>query len=461
MKSPGHETIAAVATGAGGGIGIVRISGCDALAIAGRVFRGRGGRRLEQSAPFQLVLGAAHDPDSGEAIDEVLAVQMPAGRSYTGEPVVEIQCHGGRAVLESVVQAAYRGGARPAGPGEFTKRAFLSGRLDLAQAEAVAGLIGAEDEASRRAALRQLQGAVGLEVNQLRERLLDLVARVEAALDFEEGEIPDDLPAPSQIDALAGAIRRLAALAPAADGVARGVRVVLAGRANSGKSSIFNYLLSRSRSIVSAVPGTTRDYVEERSVLGGASVTLVDTAGIRPTADAVEAEGVRRSIDQIAAAGVVVLVLDGSEPNHPDDGLLFARTAGRAPLVLLSKGDLPVCLDRGILPPTAADLQVLTLSAVTGAGFPEFIAALTARCRAAIPADDVPAAALNSRHRQALERAGARLEAAAALARREGGVLDQVALEMQAALASLGEITGLHVTDEILERIFASFCVGK
>ncbi len=199
VKSPGNDTIAAVATGAGGGIGIVRISGPDALPIAARIFRGRGGRSLETVPPFLLVLGTASDPDSSEPIDEVLAVHMPEGRSYTGEPTVEIQGHGGRGVLEAVLQATLRAGARCAGPGEFTKRAFLSGRLDLTQAEAVAELICAEEDESRRAALRQLQGAVTGEVNRLREQLLDLVARVEAALDFEEGEIPDDLPSPSQI----------------------------------------------------------------------------------------------------------------------------------------------------------------------------------------------------------------------------------------------------------------------
>ena len=187
MKRPGNDTIAAVATGAGGGIGIVRISGPDALPIAARIFRGRGGRLLEAFPPFLLVLGEATDPDSSEPIDEVLAVHMPEGRSYTGESTVEIQGHGGRVVLEAVLQAALRAGARCAGPGEFTKRAFLSGRLDLTQAESVVELICAEDEESRRAAMRQLHGAVAGETSLLREQLLDLVARVEAALDFEEG----------------------------------------------------------------------------------------------------------------------------------------------------------------------------------------------------------------------------------------------------------------------------------
>ena len=211
MTGPSNDTIAAVATGAGGGIGIVRISGPDALSTAARIFRGRGGRSLETFPPFLLVLGTATDPSSAEPIDEVLAVHMPEGRSYTGEPTVEIQGHGGRVVLEALLQATLRAGARHAGPGEFTKRAFLSGRLDLTQAEAVAELICAEDDESRRAALRQLHGSVASEIRRLREQLLDLVARVDAALDFEEGETSEDLPSPTQVASLAGDIRRLAA----------------------------------------------------------------------------------------------------------------------------------------------------------------------------------------------------------------------------------------------------------
>jgi tRNA modification GTPase len=461
VKSPGNDTIAAVATGAGGGIGIVRISGPDALAIGARVFRGGGGRSLEAGAPFLLVLGTAHDPDSREPIDEVLAVRMPEGRSYTGEPTVEIQGHGGRVVLEAVLQATLRAGARLAGPGEFTRRAFISGRLDLTQAEAVAELICAEDDATRRAALRQLHGAVAGEVNRLRERLLDLVANVEAALDFEEGEIPDDLPSPAQVDSLAGDIRQLAVRAGGAAGVPGAISVAFAGRANSGKSSIFNYLLNFKRSIVAPVPGTTRDYIEERSMIGGASVTLIDTAGLRATFDAVEAEGVRRSIKRIEDAGIVILVLDGSEPNHPDDGCLFDLALDRSPIVVVSKSDLPLRLDPDTFRTRTTGLAMFTLSAVTGAGFPDFIAALTSRCQAAGQVAGFSTAAPGLRHRDALERAAGHLDAAALQARSGDGFLDQMALELLAALAALGEITGQAATEEILERIFSRFCIGK
>ena len=265
MKSPGNDTIAAVATGAGGGIGIVRISGPDALPIAARIFRDRRGRPLEASAPFLLVLGTVSDPDSSGTIDEVLAVHMPEGRSYTGEPIVEIQGHGGRVVLEAVLRATLRSGARHAGPGEFTRRAFLSGRLDLTQAEAVAELICAEDDESLRAALRLLHGAVGGEVNRLRERLLDLVASVEAALDFEEGEIPDDLPSPAQ---LALACRRY----PAAGGASQRQQQVRTGGPawrSPGAPTLENQVFSTTYLILSgplSPPFPARPEITSRSV---------------------------------------------------------------------------------------------------------------------------------------------------------------------------------------------------
>jgi len=461
VKNPGNETIAAIATGAGGGIGIVRISGPEALSIAARIFRGRGGRPLGAFPPFLLALGTAIDPDTSEPIDEALAVHMPEGHSYTGESTVEIQGHGGRVVLEAVLQATLRAGARCAGPGEFTKRAFLSGRLDLTQAEAVAELICAEDEEARRAALRQLHGAVASEINRLREQLLDFVVRVEAALDFEDGEIPDDLPSPSQIQPLADALRQLAAQASVAAGGHRGFCVAFAGRANSGKSSIFNYLLDFDRSLVDPFPGTTRDYIEERSVLGGASITLIDTAGIRATDDFVEAQGVRRSIQRIAEARIVILVLDGSEPNHPDDSKLFDLVSNCTPMVISSKSDLPLRLDHEVFRSRMAAPHIFTLSVVTGEGFPDFIAALTARCRDAGKVSVPAVASPNIRHGKALEMAARHLDTAAEQARSGEGFLDRMALELQAALAALGEITGQTATEEILERIFSRFCVGK
>jgi tRNA modification GTPase len=461
MRRHGNETIAAIATASGGGIGIVRVSGPDALALAGRIFRGRGGHPLAAAPPFRLVLGTVSDLSSGTPIDEVLAVHMPAGRSYTGEPTVEIQAHGGRAVLEAVLLAALDAGARPAGPGEFTRRAYLSGRIDLTQAEAVAALVAAQSDEERRCALQQLQGAVAGQCRLIRDRLVDLVSRIDAALDLEDGECPGDIPGAGEIAAVAQEMLRLAGEARGRRSPRGGVRVVFAGRTNSGKSSIFNYLLDCERSIVSALPGTTRDYVEERSAFGGASVTLVDTAGFRMTDDSVEAEGVRRSLQQLSEADIVVLVLDGSEPYHPDDGRLLEMVSGLAPIVAVSKADLPLRLDHAQLGPGLPKIGSFSISTLTGEGCARFAEALAVRCRTAAEASGLPTAAPSERHRAALLEAAARLGAAADRTADLGGRLDQVAHEVHAALRALGEITGETATDEILDRIFSRFCIGK
>lgn len=461
MNGFGNDTIAAIATAAGGGIGIVRISGPDALALAGRIFRGRAGRSLASAPPFRLVLGEVAEPVSGAAIDEALAVHMPAGRSYTGDPTVEVQAHGGRLVLDAILQAAVAAGARPAGPGEFTRRAFLAGRLDLTQAEAVAALVTAETEAQRRAALVQLQGGVADRISSLRERLLDLSSRVEAALDFEEDGGPASLPDAAEIEAVARDLRILAAQAGDAHRGREGVRVVFAGRPNTGKSSLFNYLLERDRSIVSSVPGTTRDYVEERSAFGGVSVTLVDTAGFRESDDLVEAEGVRRTIGQLEEADIVVLVQDGSEPIDPDDARLIEVTARLSPIVVVSKADLPAAPGcRGAADP-CADLAAFRLSTLTGEGCSSFAEALGSRCRSASGPCFTEAAPPGIRHRDALERAACHVGNAGVHACRGGGALDRVSLELRSGLQALGEITGETATDEILDRVFSRFCIGK
>jgi len=461
MKPFDNDTIAAVATGAGGGIGVVRISGPDAIAVATRILRGREGGQLELSHPFLMRLGTVADPGSAEPIDEVLAVVMPEGRSYTGEPTVEIQSHGGRIVLDSVLQAALKAGARLAVAGEFTKRAFLSGRLDLTQAEAVAQLIGAESEAACRGALHQLRGAVGETINVLRDRLLDLVARVEAALDFDDDEAPADIPTAAEIASLAADLRGLAARACDAAGANSGVRVAFAGRSNCGKSSIFNYLARFERSIVTPMPGTTRDYIEERSVIGGTSVTLVDTAGLRVTDDVVEAEGIRRSLQRIKEADVVVIVLDGSEPSHPDDHRLFELALHRSPMVVISKIDLPLRIDPGDFRSYKTNPTMFNLSTVTGEGFPVFRSALASRCQAASRPVTAPPASPNIRHRDALRRAAGFLDTAGEVAHDGDRLLDQAALELRAAVNALGEITGETATEEILDRIFSRFCIGK
>jgi tRNA modification GTPase len=461
MRSPGNDTIAAIATGQGaGGIGIVRVSGPDALAVGTRVFRGRGGRPLESMPPLHLLLGTVVDPASGERLDEAFAVHMRAGSSYTGEPTVEFQCHGGRSVLDAVLRATLGAGARTAAPGEFTKRAFLSGRIDLSQAEAVADLIAARTEGARRAALSRLQGRLGERVRDARERLLSQIAAAEAILDHGDDEVDESGPDPATIESLALELRHLIALGESRERRHGGQRVVIAGRTNSGKSSIFNMLSESERSIVSPIPGTTRDYLEQDSPLDGTLVTLVDTAGLRDSDDPVEEEGIRRTREQMLAADLLILTIDGSIPLDSGDLQLVGELRERSPLLVITKSDLPQRIDRGQLLERFNGLPVLSLSTLDGLGCPELVRTVADRCRKNVD-DGGEATEPNLRHREALRLAAGALEIAAELLSRPAVPLDQAVAELRGALAALGEITGESVGEELLDRIFSRFCLGK
>lgn len=458
MSGIGNETIAAIATGVGGGIGIVRVSGPDALAVASRIFRGRGGCSLEAAPPLTLLLGTVADPASGEPLDETLAVWMPAGRSYTGEPTVEIHGHGGRAVLDAVLRAVLAAGARPAAPGEFTRRAFSSGRIDLTQAEAVAELVAARTEGERRGAVSRLQGAPGEQVRTLRLRLLELAGATETLLDHGDEETGAPEPDAAVIAALAADLRTLAAAGERRERLARGPSVVIAGRVNSGKSSIFNVLCDSDRSIVSPQPGTTRDYVAEHSWIDGALVNLIDTAGVRESPDPVEQEGVRRSRALIAGADILVLVIDASEPADPGDLFLLDEHRERGPILVLGKSDLPCRVDLPALERRYPEIEILALSTRRRDGCRALVEALAARCR--VQEGGGEGAALNLRHREAMLRAAGALEEASRLLA-DGAPLDMAAAEIQEGIAAIGEITGESAHEGLLDDIFSRFCIGK
>jgi tRNA modification GTPase len=458
-----RDTIAAVATAAGpGGIGIVRMSGPHALEAAGTIFRGRGGRPIADLDPHRLTLGVVVDPRTGEQLDEVLAVRMPQGRSYTGEPTVELHCHGGPAVLDAVLGAALAAGARLAEPGEFTRRAFLSGRIDLTQAEAVADIIAAASEEERRVALRRLHGEMGREVRALAERIASLAALADAAIEFDEDDASASAFPVADLLEAAGIAARLAVQGREGRTAGGGVRVAVAGRANVGKSSLFNKLSRSRRSIVTAEPGTTRDYVEARLMLtGGGSATLIDTAGLREPAGEAEAEGVRRSLDHIREADLVVLVLDGSSPLCEEDLALLASTAARSPLVAVTKGDLPIRLDRKQLAAAAVCLPVHHVSSLSGEGCDALEREIAARCRAAAREAGPMDGLASLRHARSLEAASAYLEAALENVESGPGQIDLAAADLRAALSAIGEITGETAGEEILDGIFSRFCVGK
>ena len=479
------DTIAAIATPPGvGGVGIVRISGPRAFAIGQALFR--PAQRLpegETPPSHQLTYGAMVDPATGEVIDETLTVFMRAPRTYTREDVVEAQGHGSPLTLRRILGLALAAGARLAQPGEMTQRAFLNGRIDLAQAEAVLDLVNADSEAGRRLALRQLDGALSDHVQRIRVSALGALTRIQASIDFPEEEVPP--PDPDELAALiADAADGVATLLAGADRgriVREGLRVVIVGRPNVGKSSLLNTLLGVERAIVTPIAGTTRDTIEEGARLGDLALRLVDTAGLTATDDPVERLGVARSRGAAREADLLVFMLDASEPLTPRDHAAAAELraaleldaadesdaapaggdgAARAPLLLaLNKADLAPALreeEARALWPGAPLVHLSTLTREGVAPLEESISRLALSGEAQM-ADPLVASA---RHADALRRAGESLAAARqTLAQRDP--LDFVAIDLRDALEALGEITGETATADLLDQIFAQFCIGK
>jgi tRNA modification GTPase len=466
------DTIAAIATATGaGGLAVVRVSGTRALAVADAVFRGAA--RLADAPSHTLHHGwvwvpeGAHAGAAGPArgaIDEVIAAVFRAPRSYTREDVVELSCHGGERSSRGVLAALVAAGARLAGPGEFTLRAFLHGRLDLSQAEAVADVIGAATARAHELALAQLEGGLSRVIEGLADRLADAAAEVEARVDFAEDVGGIEVPAHvvEAIAALDGELAALLSTAAWGRAVREGVRVPLIGRPNVGKSSLFNALLGEPRAIVTDVPGTTRDRVSEAIELGGIRVTLSDTAGLRETDDAVESIGVARAREALAGAALALWVVDGSAPLADEDRRIARELAGRRVVVALNQSDRPPATDAAevVALLDGAAGPVVPVSALTGAGLDALRDALAARLGARDAAEGLGIAVSNLRHAEAIERARAALARATAAA--GGGEPGEiVALELRDALAALGEVTGRSVDEGLLDRIFARFCIGK
>lgn len=433
------ETIAALATAPGeAAIAVVRVSGPDVRAIAGRVFEPAG--RL---SPRRSVFGRI--VKDGVVIDEVVATFFAGPASYTGEDVLEISGHGGGVVAGAVLRTVLDAGARAAEPGEFTQRAFLNGKMDLTQAEAVMDLITARTPLAARAATEQLAGRIGSEVAGIREDLLDAVANLEAAIDFpEEGISPAEGEALQRRFAAVRA-RIVALLATADEGriLREGARLVIAGRPNAGKSSLLNRLAGLDRAIVSELPGTTRDTIEEMLNLRGIPFRVVDTAGLRETVDAVEGQGVARARAAIENADFVLHVIDGAAPDESSE---VASDALR----IWNKVDLG-----GEVPDGA-----IGVSCLTGDGIDRLVDVLVERVRGGSIVARSSAAAINARHQACLARALEFLDVAAA-ALRDGVEPEFVAVDLRVALDAAGEVVGRADTEEILGRIFSSFCIGK
>ena len=451
------DTIAAIATPVGaGGIGVVRISGPESLWIARRLTR-----RTRDPKPRYAHLARIYDGNN-ELIDQALLLFMPGPRSYTGEDVAELSCHGGPVALRRVLDSTLAAGARPAGPGEFTLRAFLNDRLDLAQAEAVADLVAAPTPAALAVAANQLAGRLSDAVGEMRSACLDLLAQMEAEVDFDEDEVPpmDRALLASTLDSLHERLE--GALATAGRGIMQrhGVRVALVGSPNVGKSSLMNALLSTDRAIVTEVPGTTRDVLEESFDLDGVPIVLNDTAGLRETRDPVETLGVERSSRALEGADAVVLVLDASRPLLGNDETAAARvrTAAKPTIVALNKRDLPHAV-------RAADVSDLAPNApvVHTAAIREDVNELRQALRHVIGlagADGGLALVASVRHQEALTRARDEL-AAARRAVADDQPSDLVSIGVRGAVNALGEITGESATEDLLDVIFSKFCIGK
>lgn len=442
------DTIAAISTPPGqSGIGIVRLSGKEALPIARQLFTGR-------LADRRLVHGRVVDPGSGEVVDEVLACYMAAPHTYTRENVVEINCHGGVLPLQRTLELALRSGARMARPGEFTLRAFLNGRIDLAQAESVLDVVRAKTAASLRVAARGLDGGLSEPVKDVRHEVMAVLAYLTARIDFPEDEVEEQEVVPPLERAL-GRVGKLVATADAGMVYRQGVRTAIVGRRNVGKSSLLNRLLRESRAIVSPVAGTTRDTLEEVVNLKGVPFVLVDTAGIAESKGLVESLGVERSRRAIDMADFVLLVIDASAPLEAADEEIMGLLPDRQVLVAANKCDLPLQADLDDL-----EWDTVSVSALTGEGLDDLEQRMVAAVLGGkvITSDELLIS--NPRHKACLDRARAHLDQALSSIAEEMPD-DFVTIDLTAAVSALGEITGETVSDELLETIFSSFCIGK
>lgn len=452
------DTIAAIATPLGeGGLAVIRISGPAALAIADRCFVPAGRAPVKPSTAPTHTLHYGRIERDGKTVDEVLLAVMRPPRTFTREDVVEISCHGGLLPAKLVLDAVLANGARLAAPGEFTRRAFLNGRIDLAQAEAVTDLIHARTEMALAAANEQLAGKLSRRINTLRDDLMRVLAHVEAHIDFPDEDIAPDTRAQliTRLEHGCAFMEELLRTANEGQLLRRGIRAAIIGRPNVGKSSLLNLLLGRDRAIVSPIPGTTRDTIEETANVRGLPVVFIDTAGLRDTDDQIEAEGVRRSHEALSKADLILHVLDHSAPLTPADEKHLAQFAGRKRLLVRNKTDLPAQLQ---LPPGCE--PGIAVCCLSGQG----LEALKDAIKEAVWAGEIQAGMLevmiNSRHQDALQRAReALLRTLAAL--RQNLTLELVALDLRIAVNAVGEIVGKTATEDLLDSIFSQFCIGK
>jgi tRNA modification GTPase len=465
------ETIAAVSTPVGeGGIGIVRLSGPDALSIADRIFVSRDGGRPSEFATYTVHYGIVADGarkrpvkrSRPKAIDEVLLTVMRSPKSYTREDIVEINCHGGAQAVRRVLDTVLKSGARMAEPGEFTRRAFLNGRIDLSQAEAVLDVIRAKTEGAMKVAMHQLEGGLSARVEGIRSAVIDIASHIEASIDFpDEGLEPA---VEKELSKLAGAavdsIRELIGTYASGAVLREGVLAIICGKPNAGKSSLMNLLLKRDRVIVSPIPGTTRDAVEETINLRGIPIRLVDTAGIARTDDILGREGIKKSRRYLELADLVILVLDGSRAFDDDDRSLIKLIREKKTVAVVNKCDLPKRFNVKLAPGLPKGVKPIRISVKTGSNIGKLEDAIAEAVWSGGIVQGESAVVSNARHKELLDKA---LDDMLSVKRsiKEGLSPELISVYLNDAIRDLGLITGKSVSDDILDRIFERFCVGK
>ncbi len=469
-----EQTIAAVATAPGeGGIGIVRISGPEAYEILCRVFRHPSGRKPEFFEERRMIYGNVVDSENS-VIDEVMAVYMKSPRTYTGEDVVEIQCHGSSISLRRILSEVLRNGAALAERGEFTKRAFLSGRIDLSQAEAVIDVIRAKSDAGYQSAVSQLGGSLSAQIQSVRTQMADLISNIIAHIEYPEEDLEELTYSEilKEIGIITGRINKLISSADTGRIIRDGLKLCIVGKPNVGKSSLMNSLLNSDRAIVTDIPGTTRDTIEEFASISGIPVRLIDTAGIRETEDKIERIGIEKSRESLSSADVVIFVLDGSAEISEEDREIMNHLGGKKVIFVINKSDL----DTKITPENIEEIMngkevspvggeegkfsYLSLSALTGEGVGELSEEIRRMVYNGEASAENEILITNVRHKDLLERSLRSLSDATEMLS-AGEALDFAETDIRTAWSLLGEIIGETVNQDILAEVFSRFCLGK
>lgn len=449
-----EDTIAAIATPLGeGGLSVIRLSGRNSIAVASECFRPVGESSREPNDASTHTLHYGYVTQAGRDIDEVLLAVLRAPRTFTREDTVEITCHGGLLATQSVLKVVLASGARSAEPGEFTRRAFLNGRIDLAQAEAVSDLIHARTDLALVAASEQLAGKLSQRINQLREDLMRTLSHVEAHIDFPDEDIAPDTMAHllTQLEDALAFMDELIATAEEGQILRQGIRAAIIGRPNAGKSSLLNQLLGHERAIVTATAGTTRDTIEETANIRGIPVVFIDTAGLRESSNDIEAEGIRRSHESISRAELILHVLDASQPLTDEDQKHLDMSADKESILIANKSDLAPATDLS---------EAIKICCLDGAGIEDLKDAI----RGAVWSGDIRADMLpvmiNARHQEALRRAREATEKSLGTFQ-NSETLELVAMDLRIAVNAVGEVVGKTSTEDLLDAIFSQFCIGK